>query len=553
MNWTEWLIVFLIIQLVHGLGTWKMYVATGYKAWQAFVPIFNAVILMKIMNRPWWWTILLFLPVVNIMMFIVVWVDTLRSFGYNKRLDTILGVVSLGFYIYYINYTQSLRHIKERDLNPRTAAGEWTNSILFAVIAATIVHTYVMQPFIIPTSSLEKSLLTGDFLFVSKFHYGARLPMTPIAAPMVHDTIPVLGVKSYLARPQLPYARIPGFQKIKRNDIVVFNYPTDTINSYPNDDGNFHYKPIDKKSNYVKRCVAIAGDTMSMKNGDIFINGDKLILPERAKPQHSYVIETDAVSQTDQEMVFPDGSRLTREEFFFTYDITDGFQFGSHLKTGRPAFFVKAATEEAIEKIKASGHVVNVERQNRDIGSPMSMTLRDIQDENSLYMRPNVFPYDGRTSNNADDRDPFLIPAKGMTVDIDYKNIPYFERIIEVYEGSEMDTFQDITLKGNQVLLNGAPLISYTFKQDYYWLMGDNRDNSLDSRFWGYVPFNHVVGKPVFVWMSYDGNQSFPNGFRWERMFTTVNGPGQPTSYLIYFLVVVAGYFIVKRILKARS
>ncbi|MFT6799311.1 MAG: signal peptidase I [Nonlabens sp.] len=252
-------------------------------------------------------------------------------------------------------------------------------------------------------------------------------------------------------------------------------------------------------------------------------------------------------------MVFPDGSKLTREEFFFTYDITDGFQFGSHLKTGRPAFFVKAATEEAIEKIKSSGHVVNVERQNRDIGSPMSMALRDLQDENSLYMRPNVFPYDGRTSNNADDRDPFLIPARGMAVDIDYKNIPYFERIIEVYEGSEMDTFQDITLKGNQVLLNGAPLSSYTFKQDYYWLMGDNRDNSLDSRFWGYVPFNHVVGKPVFVWMSYDGNQSFPNGFRWERMFTTVNGPGQPTSYLVYFLVVVAVYFIVKRILKARS
>jgi signal peptidase I len=553
MNWTEWLIVFLIIQLVHGLGTWKMYVAAGYKAWQAFVPVFNAVILMKIMNRPWWWTILLFLPVVNIMMFIVVWVDTLRSFGYNKRLDTILGVVSLGFYIYYINYTQSLHHIKGRDLNPRTPAGEWTNSILFAVIAATIVHTYVMQPFIIPTSSLEKTLLTGDFLFVSKFHYGARLPMTPIAAPMVHDTIPVLGVKSYLARPQLPYARIPGFQKIKRNDIVVFNFPTDTINSYPIDDGKFHYKPIDKKSNYVKRCVAIAGDTMSMKDGDIFINGELLILPERAKPQHSYVLETDAVSQTDQEMVFPDGSRLTRQEFFFTYDITDGFQFGSHLKTGRPAFFVKAATEEAIEKIKASGHVINVERQDRDIGRPMSMALRDLNDENSLYMKPNVFPYDGRTSNNADDRDPFLIPAKGMTVDIDYKNIPYFERIIEVYEGSEMDTFHDITLKGNQVLLNGEPLTSYTFKQDYYWLMGDNRDNSLDSRFWGYVPFNHVVGKPVFVWMSYDGNKSFFSAFRLERMFTTVNGSGQPTSYLVYFLVVLAGYFIVKRILKVRS
>ena len=174
MSWTEWLITFLVIQLIHGLGTWKMYMAAGFKAWQAFVPVLNAVTLMKIMNRPWWWTILLFLPVVNIMMFIVIWVDTLRSFGYNKPKDTFLGVVTLGFYIYYINYTQPLNHIKERELTPRTAAGEWTNSILFAVIAATIVHTYVMQPFIIPTSSLEKTLLTGDFLFVSKFHYGAR-------------------------------------------------------------------------------------------------------------------------------------------------------------------------------------------------------------------------------------------------------------------------------------------------------------------------------------------------------------------------------------------
>ena len=140
-----------------------------------------------------------------------------------------------------------------------------------------------------------------------------------------------------------------------------------------------------------------------------------------------------------------------------------------------------------------------------------------------------------------------------MTVDIDYKNIPYFERIIEVYEGSEMNIFNDITLKGNQVLLNGKPLSSYTFKQDYYWLMGDNRDNSLDSRFWGYVPFNHVVGKPVFVWMSYDGNKSFTSAFRFERMFTTVNGSGEPTSYLVYFLVVLGGYFVVKKIMSNKK
>lgn len=540
MTWTEWLIVFILIQLIHGLGTWKMYVAAGFKAWQAFVPVFNAVTLMKIMNRPWWWTILLFLPVVNLLMFIVIWVDTLRSFGYNKTIDTTLAVVTGGFYIFYINYTQPLHHIKDRSLDPRTGAGEWTNSILFAVIAATIVHTYVMQPFIIPTSSLEKTLLTGDFLFVSKFHYGARLPMTPIAAPMVHDTIPVLGVKSYLARPQLPYTRIPGFQSIKRNDIVVFNYPTDTINSYPNDDGKFHYKPIDKKSNYVKRCVAIAGDTMSMKDGDIFINGEKLILPERARPQHIYSVITARLD------LMADQAYMIEK-----YDITENIYQPE--RDINPNKLQLTATDRAIEQLTIDGIITFSEKRNQILGSPYRKDLRDRNDMSTIYNKPNAFPYDGTLSNNNDDRDPFLIPAQGMTVDIDYKNIPYFERIIEVYEGSEMNIFNDITLKGNQVLLNGQPLASYTFKQDYYWLMGDNRDNSLDSRFWGYVPFNHVVGKPVFVWMSYDGNKSFTSAFRFERMFTTVNGSGEPTSYLVYFLVVLGGYFVVKKIMSNKK
>ncbi|MEP2968904.1 DUF5684 domain-containing protein, partial [Nonlabens ulvanivorans] len=218
MSWTGWLIFFLVLQVVHALGTWKMYVAAGRKAWEAFVPVYNAVIFMKILNRPWWYVFLLFLPVVNLIMFIVVWVEALRSFGYNKAKDTVLVIVTLGLYLYFINYTQPLNYIENRSLHPRTSAGEWTSSILFAVIAATIVHTYVMQPFIIPSPSLEKTLLTGDFLFVSKMHYGPRIPMTPVALPMVHDTIPVLHVKSYLETPQIPYTRIPGFSKITRND-----------------------------------------------------------------------------------------------------------------------------------------------------------------------------------------------------------------------------------------------------------------------------------------------------------------------------------------------
>ena len=231
MTLNGWLLFFLIIQVIHFAGTWKLYVKAGRKAWEAAVPVYNAVVLMKIINRPWWWVILMFFPIVNQIMIPVVWVETIRSFGRHSRTDTILVLVTLGFYIYYINYTQDVKYIEDRSLKPRTGAGEWISSILFAVVAATLVHTYFMQPYTIPTSSLEKTLLVGDFLFVSKYHYGARTPMTPISFPMVHDTIPVLKKKSYATKPQIPYFRFPGFQKIKKNDIVVFSWPVDTVNA----------------------------------------------------------------------------------------------------------------------------------------------------------------------------------------------------------------------------------------------------------------------------------------------------------------------------------
>lgn len=188
--------MFVIIQLLHFAATWKLYIKAGRKYWEAIIPIYNAFILMKIINRPKWWVLLLFIPVVNQIMFPVIWVETIRSFRKNIIKDTWLVVFTLGFYIWYINYAgKDLQYIKDRSLKPKTALGDWVSSVLFAVITATLVHTYIIQPYTIPTSSLEKTLLVGDYLFVSKFHYGARVPMTTITAPMVHDTIPVLGIK----------------------------------------------------------------------------------------------------------------------------------------------------------------------------------------------------------------------------------------------------------------------------------------------------------------------------------------------------------------------
>ena len=296
MEISGWLIFILLVQVIHGIGTWKLYIKAGRKSWEAFVPVYNGIVLMQIINRPKYWILLLFIPVINLFLFPIIWIETLRTFGKKSTLDMVLGVVTLGFYIAYVNYTQEVTYHADRDLKAPNKTMDTLGSLSFAVVVATLVHTYFIQPYTIPTSSLEKSLLVGDFLFVSKFHYGARTPMTPIAAPMVHDTLPIIKTKSYLAKPSLPYFRFPALQKIERNDIVVFNWPADTLfHMYKAADKRYD-KPIDKKTNYVKRCTAIPGDNFEIRDGIIFINGKESILPERAKPQYFYLIKTNNIN-----------------------------------------------------------------------------------------------------------------------------------------------------------------------------------------------------------------------------------------------------------------
>jgi signal peptidase I len=499
MTVNQWLIFILIVQIIHFAGTWRLYEAAGRKRWEAAVPVYNAIVLMKIINRPTWWTILLFVPIVNLVMFPVVWVETLRSFGKNSTTDTLLGIFTGGLYLYYVNYTQELNYVPDRSTVANSKTGDTISSILFAVIVATIVHTYIMQPFTIPTSSLEKSLLVGDFLFVSKYHYGARTPMTTVAFPMVHDTIPIINKKSYTDWPQLPTFRLPGMQNIERNDIVVFNWPADTVRYFGDHQSVNIRKPIDKKSNYVKRCVGIPGDSISIKDGILYVSGKVLQLPEWASPQFSYTVNTSGTAL--------DPAYLLKE-----LNVTDPVY-----QMTQNTYLFKALTEESVARLKALPGVTSVERNVTRTGEP------------------NIFTRNPGWS--MDNMGPIYIPGKGQTVALTAQSLPFYKKIIAEYEKNELQ------VSGNEIRINGKPVTTYTFKQNYYWMMGDNRHNSEDSRYWGFVPENHVVGKPVFVFMSWNQHGSGFNKVRWDRVFTVVHSDGKPSSYFKYFIVALALYF----------
>lgn len=554
MNGTQWILFILLVQVIHFLGTWKLYVKAGRKAWEAAIPIYNAVVLMQIINRPKWWVVLLFIPIINLLMFPVIWVETIRSYGRNTLLESWLVVLTLGFYTYYVNYALDVTYIEDRSLQPKTALGEWVSSIVFAVVAATLVHTYFIQPYVIPTGSLERTLRVGDFLFVSKFHYGARAPMTTVAAPMVHDTLPVVGVPSYIKKPQLPYFRLPGFTKIDRNDIVVFSWPADTVRRFFKKETGVK-KPIDKKSNYVKRCVGIPGDSLEVRDGYIFINGKQLDLPGSAKPQYDYnIYSSKGVSSKllDKYGVVD----FTRKYLSNPLNPQQAQAINQYIlgynqaKKGQLELFTKASgiPTSAIKKYGLALREVTDRERLVPLTDDMVAALEKESSIDSVVRQItpvgkrgiNLFPQSPDYPWNYSQLGPIYIPEEGATVALNLKTLPLYKKIIRDYE------LNTISVAGNQISINGEVRDSYTFKQDYFWMMGDNRDHSEDSRAWGYVPENHIVGTPIFIWMSFDNFTESITHWRprWDRIFTTVNGEGEPQSYFKYFLILLAAYFV---------
>ena len=430
MTFIEWFIFFLLIQVIHFTGTWKLYQRANRKAWEAAIPIYNAVILMKIINRPKWWVILLFIPVINQLMFPILWIETARSFGFNKRKDTALVLLTFGFYLFFINYATNSTYTLNRSLKPRTAFGEWVSSIAFAIIAATLVHTYVMQPYTIPTSSLEKTLLVGDYLFVSKFHYGARVPTTTIATPMLHDSIPTSIVskkntKSYLNKPLLPYLRIPGFQKIKRNDIVVFNWPVDTLVHWMDPSKGTDFKPLDKKTNYVKRCVGIAGDTLEVRDGYVYINGKQNILPDRAKLQFYNRVYSEKGLSTQKLLRYTD--KEFERKFIIKFTSQNQFEKVMRYATNNPEKikdnqFIITTSDEGIPQWIINGYRLDIKEistkiRKANITDEIAAKLRKDSEVDSVVkvINPkgnkgnNMFPQGTNLSWNTDNYGPIYI------------------------------------------------------------------------------------------------------------------------------------------------
>ncbi len=391
---------------------------------------------------------------------------------------------------------------KKKGVAKQTKVVEWIDAIIFAVIAASFIRTFFFEAYTIPTSSMEKSLLVGDYLFVSKSAYGPRKPMTPVSFPFVHHSMPMSNnmTRSFSEVWQRDYFRMKGYRTIKNNDVVVFNFPEgDTVcleeqaPSYYDLCRRFGreniwnrytviHRPVDKCENYIKRCVAIPGDSLKVVDGQLLINGKPQY--KAGKVQYMYHIITDGSGINPKAL---EKLGISHEDFQNGYI--------------QPGYYKIPMTEEIAEKIRTISIVKHIERANA------GTTDRSNQ----------VFPHDSRYPWNEDNFGPIWIPKRNTTTALTLTNLPFYKRVIETYEGNKLE------VKNGIIYINGSAANSYTFKMNYYWMMGDNRHNSLDSRFWGYVPEDHVVGRASLVWLSLDKDQNFPKNIRFKRMFRSIH------------------------------
>jgi len=626
---------FYLFILVHPYLSlwWKSFEQAGRKPWEALIPVYNYYVVFKLGCKKPFWSLLLVFPGVHIVMWSVANVSYIRRFGYFSLIDSLQGVffpyiimakiansgdkmlpetnwantkemgdrewgdhLALFLALPVIGHALALgiSAVTRHKPGKKSKVKEWGDSIWFALIAASIIRTYVFEPFQIPTGSMEKTLLVGDFLFVNKLTYGPKVPVTPLSYPLVHNTVPWVNVKSYTTLETSDYTRMPGFSKVNRNDVVVFNYPSgDTavydprmpnglmghdyhgivnnealrlwkennaftskiafqvkdsilranqgsqlnmmeldnyvnqyaqqqvLDSYGQDfiDNNLlwkskarkllaedkvayeqstgqmieHYgvvyRPVDKRENYIKRCVGIPGDWLEIKDAVLFVNGKKAFVPEFQNLQYQ---TTNVLVPSKSTMDEKYGMELERQDYYSSGE-------GS---------FIMNLTKNQLKQMK---------RSNPD--GEFDLVIQDQYSDSDrkpatseIISNLNTYPKDFYVNNTMTNFTKFQIPKKGQTVSIDQTNIAWYRRIITAYEGHKL------VEKADGIYIDGKKTSKYTFGMNYYWMMGDNRYNSADSRVWGFVPEDHIVGKASMVWFS----KSAYKGIRWERLFNVI-------------------------------
>lgn len=470
---TYWgLTIFLLLTL---MSAHKLFEKAGKTSKEGITPGLNFKVALEITGKPIWYLVFLLIPVANFFVFISMFVDFAKCFGKTDTKDHIFAMLLPPVFLYRLSGDASAKYLGVVDSLPKVKksfAREWTDAILFAVYAASIVRWATFEAFTIPTPSMEGSLLVNDYLFVSKLHYGARTPATPLQIPLTHQKVEFLGIdKTYSELIQLPQFRLPGFSEVKRFDAVVFNYPQDEPD-----------RPVDLKTNYIKRCVGLPGETLSVENTQVMIDGKAIDNPE--KMQYIYRVQA---------------TNIISDKVYYKYKISEpqkDYRYNPNSNT-----YTMITNAGTIEKMKSAGLISRVTQDK--------MSPEDVEAE--IYPKNTAL-----LPGNRDYFGPLWIPAEGAKIELTKENFYNYSVVIEEYEGNKNVIVDKNT---ETISINGTTISDYTFKQDYYFMMGDNRHNSLDSRFWGFVPADHVVGKAAMIWLSYDEKGKI----RWERLFNFID------------------------------
>ncbi len=528
-------IFLLIAYVLTSVGLYPVFEKAGIPGWKALVPFYNFVPWSQLVGRKASYAAWMLFPIVNIFIWAGLCIDTARSFGKYSFLHSFLSVVAAPLYFFYLGTKESyigptlqqeqsyreqleearrggnarqLKKLEEGNPYKKSSLREWVEAIVFAVFAAAFIRMFLIEAYVIPTSSMEGTLLVGDFLFVSKANYGIRTPQTVAMVPLLHNRIPGIDRESYLKKPSLNYYRLPALEKIERNKPIVFNYPEgDSVYVFPDRTWSVYdlkrgalpapyvqqiksgrkpltTRPVDKMDHYIKRCVAVAGDSIQIRDRQLYINGQVAENPTNI--QFMYTVQ------------FPGTALNTRQFSDWGISQEDVLDSGN-------GYMLLVLSNDQKDKIQAMDANIKIE--------PFEIGKMELQRNPGKLFPHDPVNFPGWTVDNYG---PLWIPKKGVTIQINPQNIAPYRRAIEIYEGNEFD------IKDNQIYINGQPATEYTFQLDYYWAMGDNRHNSEDSRVWGFVPETHIVGKPLFIWFS-TKEGSIRKGINWSRIFSSAS------------------------------